>query len=585
MRIVYVEIENFRGIKKLEWAPAARVNCLIGPGDSTKTTVLDAIEIALNPRSYLFADDSDFFNLEIKAPIKIIVTLGSLPSEFKADDRYGLHLRGWNAQQSIIEDEADEGLEDVLSLRVMIDGSLEARWSIFNERISKDDADPPMIRYKDAQRLTTTRLGPYAERHLGWGRQSVLTRLDDAKDSISLQLAEANRAAREAFRQGNQNVFKDTVARAEKLSQHFSVPVREKYAAELDVQGINITAGGIALHDGKLPLRRLGTGSSRLIVSALQHDAGNSHIALIDEVEHGLEPHRIARLLKYLTASAEVAATGSLPQIFMTTHSPVVIRELGAGDISAVRSTSGTTMVRSVVSNIKDVSTAQRHLRASPEAFLARKVIVGEGRTEQGLLRGADVYWSLKNNNESFALRGVVSVEGNGNANATAFAAHLLNLGYEVFLLLDSDVKNDAALIEAIKNNGGSVHEWPDNCSTEERIFLDVPWDSLVALIKLAEEHVGTDSVRNNINNACRAQKLNEIVDLTLPQMLDNAAFRRAIGIAAKGGQDTKKRKSPWFKDIARGERLAEIVMPSLDKVRDSSLAKAIASLRQWVDG
>ncbi len=346
MRIVFVEIENFRGIKKLEWAPAARVNCLIGPGDSTKTTVLDAIELALNPRSYLFADDSDFFNLEIEKPIKVIVTLGALPSEFKADDRYGLRLRGWNAQQSKIEDEAGDGLEDALSLRVMIDSSLEARWSIFNERISADDADPPMLRYKDAQKLTTTRLGPYAERHLGWGRQSVLTKLDDAKDSINSQLADANRAAREAFRQGNPNVFKDTVARAEKLSQHFSVPVREKFTAELDVQGVNITAAGIALHDGKLPLRRLGTGSSRLIVSALQHEVGNAHIALIDEVEHGLEPHRIARLLKYLTASAGMDATVSLPQIFMTTHSPVVIRELNATDIFSVRSVDGTTTLR-----------------------------------------------------------------------------------------------------------------------------------------------------------------------------------------------------------------------------------------------
>jgi predicted ATPase len=502
MRIVFVEIENFRGIKKLAWAPAARINCLIGPGDSTKTTVLDAIELALNPRSYLFADDSDFFNLEIQAPIKITVTLGGLPSEFKADDRYGLRLRGWNAQQSKIEDEAGEGLEDALSLRVMIDSSLEARWSIFNERISADDADPPMIRYKDVQKLTTTRLGPYAERHLGWGRQSVLTKLDDAKDSINLQLADANRAAREAFRQGNQNVFKDTVARAEKLSQHFSVPVREKFTAELDVQGVNITAGGIALHDGKLPLRRLGTGSSRLIVSALQHEAGNAHIALIDEVEHGLEPHRIARLLKYLTASAGADAAVSLPQIFMTTHSPVVIVELTAADIFAVRSIGGTTIVRPVAPNAIDVSTAQRYLRGCPEAFLARKVIVGEGRTEQGLLRGADTHWSLTEDKESFALRGAVPIDGNGNTNAAAFAAHLLDLGYEVFLLLDSDVKTETALIEAVKNKGGSAHEWLDDCSTEERIFLDVPWETLVALVKLAEEYVGSDSVRDKINNA-----------------------------------------------------------------------------------
>jgi hypothetical protein len=46
-----VKIDNFRGIRKLRWAPNAKMNCLIGPGDSTKTTILDAIELALNPRS------------------------------------------------------------------------------------------------------------------------------------------------------------------------------------------------------------------------------------------------------------------------------------------------------------------------------------------------------------------------------------------------------------------------------------------------------------------------------------------------------------------------------------------------------
>src|SRR5712691_6451032 len=83
MRIVFVEIENFRGIKKLEWAPAAKINCLIGPGDSTKTTILDAIELAINFRSYPFADDSVFFNADYKNAVRITVTLADLPPNSK----------------------------------------------------------------------------------------------------------------------------------------------------------------------------------------------------------------------------------------------------------------------------------------------------------------------------------------------------------------------------------------------------------------------------------------------------------------------------------------------------------------------
>src|SRR4030042_1054944 len=239
MRIVFVEIRNFRGIKTLDWAPGAKVNCLIGPGDSTKTTILDAIELVLNPRSYIFADDSDFYDLDVNSSIKITVTLADLSSEFISDDRYGMYLRGWNRSASKVEEEPGEGLEDALSVCVIIDQSLEARWSIFNERLVEGDGDPPTLRFKDAKQLATTRLGPYAERHLSWGRQSVLPRTGGETDSIRLQLARASRAAREAFRQGNQNVFKETVARAELLGKQFSLPVREKYAAGLGVQRVN----------------------------------------------------------------------------------------------------------------------------------------------------------------------------------------------------------------------------------------------------------------------------------------------------------------------------------------------------------
>jgi putative ATP-dependent endonuclease of OLD family len=343
------------------------------------------------------------------------------------------------------------------------------------------------------------------------------------------------------------------------------------------VQGVNITAGGIALHDGKLPLRRLGTGSSRLIVSALQHDAGGSHIALIDEIEYGLEPHRIARLLKYLKSPAKGEGKVSPSQIFMTTHSPVVIRELTAGDIFTVRCEVGLSEVRPVAATAKNLDTVQRHLRVSPEAFLARRILVGEGKTEHGLLRGLDAWW-CQNGKDSFALLGAIAVDGGGNASALVIAEHLLDLGYDVALLLDTDQPSPADPIASVKTKGGAVFEWPDTCSTEQRIFLDVPWETVIQLVKLAAECEGSDSVRANINNECKARSLSEIANLTFAKILDTDEFRRVLGTAAKN------KNRPWFKDITRGERLAEIIAPCLDQISDKPLGKAISSLRQWVD-
>lgn len=574
MRIALLEIENFRGIKELKWAPSAGVNCLIGAGDSTKTTILDAIEFCLNPRSHVFVDDCDFYDLDVKKPLQITVTLVDLHSEFLPEDRYGLHLRGWNTATSTLEDEPGTGLEHALSIRVTVDHALEARWSIHNERLSVLDKDPPTIRFKDAKLFATTRLGPYAERHLGWGRNSVLTRLGEMGGGLSLQLAEASRAARAAFRTNEQVVFRAAVERAEVLSKKFSVPVRDKYTADLDVQGVNITASGIALHDGVLPLRKLGTGSSRLIVSAFLHDAGPSHIALIDEIEHGLEPHRLARLLKHLKVPKD-GKNGVQSQIFLTSHSPVVIRELTAPEIFAVRSTAGVTAVLSVSSISKDPNRAQAHLRASPEAFLARKVLVGEGRTEQGLARGLDSWWESQGK-DSFALQGAVAIDGLGKDTAPQVAEHLLDLGYSVFLLLDSDEPPNPEFLANVRSKGGKIAQWPDTCSTEERIFLDIPWEAVRELVGHAAQYMGADSVLTVINNELAAAKQSKIADLSLPADQDCTVFRRALGIAA--------RKKSWFKDITRGELLARVIGPHLGAIASKPLGQKLAELRTWID-
>jgi putative ATP-dependent endonuclease of OLD family len=574
MRIVYLEIENFRGIKSLAWAPSPGMNCLIGPGDSTKTTVLDAIELCLNPRSYIFADDCDFFDLDIEQPVRITVTLAGLPADFKTEDRYGLHLRGWNNAATKIEDEPGAGLEEALSITVVIDQSLEARWSIHNDRTDAAEKDPPTVRYKDAKRFATNRLGPYAERHLGWGRTSVLTRIGDATEGYNLQLAAAGRAARTAFRAADQSVFKKAVDRAEELSKLFAVPVRGKFSAELDVQGVSITSGGIALHDGSLPLRRLGTGSSRLLVSALQHDAGPPHIAIIDEIEHGLEPHRVARLLKYLKTPKGVADAAQ-PQIFATTHSPVVIRELIAPDIFAVRSVAGVTTIASVSAVAKDPNSAQRHLRGTPEAFLARKVLVGEGRTEQGLARGLDAWWTNKGH-DSFALQATVAIDGGGKDNAPLIAEHLRDLGYNVFLLLDSDEPPNADAVKRAVDKGAVLVQWPDKCSTEERLFLDLPWAGVQAMMASASDDIGDESVTAVVNNALAAARLPVIADLTLPLDRDSLNFRRVLGRTAKN--------KGWFKDISRGEKLGGTVGPHLTAIAATPLAQTIISMRGWID-
>ncbi len=60
MLIRHIEIRNFRGLRELSWFPKPGVNCLIGPGDSGKSTILDAIDLAVGARRQYVFSDSDF---------------------------------------------------------------------------------------------------------------------------------------------------------------------------------------------------------------------------------------------------------------------------------------------------------------------------------------------------------------------------------------------------------------------------------------------------------------------------------------------------------------------------------------------
>ena len=165
MRIVQVEVSNFRGIKQLLWHPLPGTNCLIGPGDSGKTGVLDAIELAFVARNSVTFDDTDFYGVDPKAnPITITITIGDLPSDFQKEDRYATYLRGWNEAGKQLEDEPDEGrLENVLSIRLTVDHSLEGEWTLYNDRVDQDALNPRALAFQDRQHIAPSRLGPYAD--------------------------------------------------------------------------------------------------------------------------------------------------------------------------------------------------------------------------------------------------------------------------------------------------------------------------------------------------------------------------------------------------------------------------------------
>ena len=197
-RIRKIEIANFRGIRQLVWCPSPGINCLIGTGDSGKSTVLDAIDLCLGARRNVQISDADFFGLDITAPISITLTLGALDDSMSSLESFGAFLRGYHAATGTVEDEPSAGAEVVLCLNLTVATDLEPSWTLVSDRASQQGLVKTLA-WKDRLALAPTRIGALADYNLAWQRGSVLNRISEERADASAALVKAARDARGSF--------------------------------------------------------------------------------------------------------------------------------------------------------------------------------------------------------------------------------------------------------------------------------------------------------------------------------------------------------------------------------------------------
>lgn len=551
----------------MNWAlPDKTLICLIGRGDATKSTILEAIHYLLYPQWNLGFNDADFYQCKPENTIRIVGLLGGIPDEFRDLESYGHCMCGWDTSNLVRHDEPGDGLEDALRVRLTVGNDLEPKWRVF--RSDEDDGIP--FKANDRTKAAVGLIGTLSDRHLTWSRGSILNQLTNA-ESISSSLALAGRAAKAAFEARRDECLTkfDEVARtAETTARSLGVNVASSYKAHLDSDAVNVRIGGLALHDGEMPLRQLGLGSKRMLTTGVQKDNIRvPHITLFDEVEIGLEPHRIARLLHHLQQDT----TG---QYFLTTHSPVVLRELSVGDLHIVHSRNGITDV--VAANKPSIADSiQGKVRLGAEAFLAPKVAVCEGATEAGFLRGLDGYW-VSRSKSSLAYQGVAAFDANGASKIKEIADDLQALSYDVGVLADSDEPNQFSEADAefLRAKGVSVTLWDGSFCLEQRIFADLPWLGVVASFELAcSVHGDRDRLLDQVET-----QYGQGFDRNYPAWTDDNRLRGALGSAAK--------KSGWFKRQSWAQQWAAVVGRYLDdsSISNTDLVRKLDSLREWID-
>ena len=569
-KIRYIHIQNFRAISELKWCPEPGLNCIVGAGDSGKTTIVEAIDLALGPRQTKLFSDTDFHLLNTDQPIRVDITLGDLADPLKNYEKYDLFLRGYDPTKCIIEDEPGDGLETVLTVRLQVASDLDPVWSLVSARAEVQGREKNLS-WSDRVLLAGTKIGDVAEYHLSWRKGAVLNRIGDTKPNTTSAIAEAKRAARKAFGDGTQPDLSDVLKTVSETADQLGVSLDGDLQALLNAHSISLSGGTISVHDSNgLPLSSLGLGSSRLLVAGLLDKAKvGSNLVLADEIEYGLEPHRIMRFLDAIGAKDKTYKT----QSFLTSHSPVVLRELSSKQLFRLCADGAAHELLNADVN----SGSQGALRSYPEAFLSKSVILCEGASEVGFLRGFDQYFTEQGRPSIWA-SGVMLLDTGGVSKLYKSAPTLQALRYRVASFRDDDAPPDISAEADFERFSGKVFKWRTGEKIEAAIILGAQCHTIVEIVDLGAKLVGHDVANDQIKSvSSNKADFYSIREKALQNDLENQDRNWLIaGCSSK--------TNPWFKSVGAMEGLVhDVIAPALGGMTEH-FRETVGLIFEWAE-
>ena len=562
-RIHQLKICHFRGIEQFEqYFGDTNLIVLIGRGDSGKSTILKAISLALSPTWNNTFADTDFYNLDTTIPIEIEVSLRCVPDKLFTDAQYGFYKR-LLVNGEIIDDISKSGEEpfaeeeDILTIKLVVDDTLQPKWYVVNER-EQDDIE---ISHRDRALLDMFMIADYADNHFSYNKLSPLYALLkkglDAPDTIEKKLVDVVRQAYQSIASNMSfQEFEKVVLEIKQQALHLGIEF-EDLKTSLEYKGNAYTESNITLHDGQnRPLGMYGKGSKRLLSIAIQLALAKAGgIILIDEIEQGLEPDRIRTIIKKLSQVEQ-------GQIFVTTHSRDVVVESKANSIYLMKKDSN--FFHQFEPELQGL------LRSQPEAFFARRVILCEGATEYGIIRALDQHLQGKDK-LGLSARSIAIVDSKGGDNFYQYAIWLKYKGFDVITFNDDDNTAILSTKKEATNAGVRMAICDAGNAFEQQLFNDVPWNIVIALAQLAKNILSEEAVVSCLDGIQSISDLNSTI------------VERQFEIRQKLG--TQSKKKGWYKNVTDGENLGELLFLHMDTIEDGkTLRKELYTLIDWIN-
>lgn len=560
-KIHTLRISNFRGIKDFEQVfGLSNFVCIIGRGDSGKTTILDAISYVLCGNWNLSIFDTDFYGCNIDEPIIIEATLYDLPGRLLQEGKFGLYIRGIDMTTDTVHDILEDSHVEALTIRLIVERDLEPRWCVTNTR--QEDIE---IRASDRASLNMFFVSDYIDRHFSWSKGSPLYSLLKQEDNTSQEygnpIIDALRDAKSKIDNYSFSQLDSVMSRIQTTAAGLGIDIQQANST-IDLKDIHVKEGKVTLHEDRIPFRLKGKGSKRLLSIAIQVEVSKpgGGILLIDEIEQGLEPDRAQHLAKTLRETYE-------GQVFIITHSRDVLVELNAENLYR--------MAKNAKKLFHFDDSFQGVLRANPEAFFAKKIIVCEGATEVGMVRAINKY-RIDNGKSSASLEGVRFTDGNGSKQ-TSYVEGFLRAGFEVCMFCDSDEPNVNGQKETLRSQGVTVIDCEESLSIEQQIFKDLPWAAVRLLVEQQIDSTSDVSVRASVGNRYKHYVKDGVLREGWIEVEDET-LRLVLGDVAKS-----KDKS-WFKTVTKGEEVGSVCCEHIFGIKEGRLKEQFEQLSKWIE-
>lgn len=170
----------------------------------------------------------------------------------------------------------------------------------------------------------------------------------------------------------------------------------------------------------------------------------------------------------------------SVSQVFMTTHSPIAVESCDASELAVVVPGVDGPSLQFLPEELQSLH------RTNPSACLARKIVVTEGSTEEGLVRAAVRHHDnlrRERRTPTSAAYEVSVCNGGGGAHACEKAGSFLALGYGVLLMIDGDDKTIDSKVSELKRKGLRIFRWGEGACTESAIISGLTRGEVLGLL------------------------------------------------------------------------------------------------------